>query len=103
MARMSSNYERKSGNYGDSSQLTNWILYLGATCHMTPEVSYFVPGSLEYTDRYIEVARGHHVMAKQKFKYKYKCSTIIERHSSQHYTTYFYHRAYATGYFQLFR
>ena len=26
MARMSSNDERKSVNYGDSSQLTNWIL-----------------------------------------------------------------------------
>ena len=25
MAQMSSNDERSSGNYGDSSQLTNWI------------------------------------------------------------------------------
>ena len=33
---------------------------------MTPEVSYFIPLSLEYTDKYIEVAYGHHVMAKQK-------------------------------------
>ena len=38
MARMSSNDERSSEKYGDSLQLTNWILYLGATCHMTPEV-----------------------------------------------------------------
>ena len=33
---------------------------------MTPEVSVCVPGSLEDTDKYIEVADGHHVMAKQK-------------------------------------
>ena len=66
MARMSSDDERKSGNYGDSLQLTNWILDSGATCHMTPEVSYFIPGSLEDTDKYIEVAGGHHVTAKQK-------------------------------------
>ena len=37
MARMSSDEERKSVKYGDSSQLTNWIWDLGATCHMTPE------------------------------------------------------------------
>ena len=39
MAHMSSDYERKSVKYGDSSQLTNWILDSGATCHMTPEVT----------------------------------------------------------------
>ena len=33
---------------------------------MTPEVSDFVPVSLEDTDKNIEVADGHHVMAKQK-------------------------------------
>ena len=43
MARMSSDDERKSGEYGDSSQLTNWILDSGATCHMTPEVTDFIP------------------------------------------------------------
>ena len=36
MARMSGNDECTSGNFGDSSQLTNWILDHGATCHMTP-------------------------------------------------------------------
>ena len=34
MARMSSNDERSSKKYGDSSQLINWILDSGATCHM---------------------------------------------------------------------
>ena len=66
MARMSSDDERKSIKYGDSSQLTNWILDSGATFHMTPEFSYFIPGSLEDTDKYIEVTDGHHVTAKQK-------------------------------------
>ena len=61
MAQISSNDERSSEKYGDSSQLTNWILDSGATFHMTPEVSYFIPGSLEDTDKYIEVADGHHI------------------------------------------
>ena len=29
--------------FGDSSQLTNFILDSSATCHMTPEISYFIP------------------------------------------------------------
>ena len=53
---MSSDDERKSVKYGDSWKLTNWILDSGATCHMTPEVSDFIPGTLEYMDRYIEVS-----------------------------------------------
>ena len=66
MTRMSINDKRSSEKYGDSSQLTNWILDSGATCHMTQEVSDFIPESLEDTDKYIEVAEGHHVTAKQK-------------------------------------
>ena len=46
MARMSGNGECTRGNFGDSSQYTNWILDYGAKCHMTPEVSDFIPGSL---------------------------------------------------------
>ena len=63
---MSSDDEHKSIKYGDSLQLTNWILNSGATCHMTPEVTDFIPESLEDTDKYIEVADGHHVTAKQR-------------------------------------
>ena len=66
MAQMSSVDKRKSGEYGDSSQFTNWILDSGATCHMTPEVADFIPGSLEDTDKFIEVVDGHHVTVKQK-------------------------------------
>ena len=66
MARMSNVEKLKNKDYGDSSQLTNWILDSRATCHMTPEVTDFVSGSLEDTDKFIEVADGHHETAKQK-------------------------------------
>ena len=66
MASMSGNNKCTIGNFGDNSRLTNWILDSGATCHMTPEVSYFIPGSLENTDKYIEVADGHPVSEKTK-------------------------------------
>ena len=46
MERMPSSDESSSEKYCDSSQLTNWIFDSGATCHMTPEVSDFIPGSL---------------------------------------------------------
>ena len=38
MAQMSNDDKRENKDYGDSSQLTNWILDSGTTCHMTPEV-----------------------------------------------------------------
>ena len=66
MEGMSNDDASKNKAYGDSSQLTIWILDSGATCHMTPEVTDFIPGSLEVTDKFIEVADGHHVTAKQK-------------------------------------
>ena len=50
---MYDNYESPSRDFGDSSQLTNLILDSGATCHMTPNVSDFIPGSLEDTDKHI--------------------------------------------------
>ena len=61
MACMSSNDEFPSGNFGDSSQLTNWVLYYVATCHMTPEVSNSIPVLLKDTDKHIKVADGNHV------------------------------------------
>ena len=60
MTRVYGNNECLSENFGGSLQLTNWILNSGATCPMKPEVSDFIPGSLEDTDKYIEVADGHH-------------------------------------------
>ena len=44
LAQMSSDDKRESKDYGNSSQLTNWILDPGAMCHMTPEVTDFIPG-----------------------------------------------------------
>ena len=72
MKRMSSNDECPSGNFGDISQLTNWILDSGETCHMTPQVSYYILGLLEDTDKHIEFADGHHVTAKQKEQVRIK-------------------------------
>ena len=66
MARISNDDVSRNKDYGDSSQLTNSILDSGATCHMMPEVADFIPGSLEDTGKFIEVADGHHVTAKQK-------------------------------------
>ena len=64
MAQMSGNDESSSRYFDDSLQLTNWILDSGSMCHMTPQVLDFIPGSLEDTDKYVEVADGHHVTAK---------------------------------------
>ena len=69
---MSGNNECPSGNFGDSSKLTYWILDSGATCHMAPDFSYFIPGLLEYTDKHIEVADGHNVTPKQKGQVRIK-------------------------------
>ena len=84
MARMYSNDKCPSGNFGDSSQQTNWILDSGVTCHMTPEVSDFIPDSLEDTDKHIEVADGHHVTEKQKGQVQIK---MCDNHGDPFITT----------------
>ena len=66
MACMSANDEFPSGTFCDSSQLTNWILDSRATYHMTPEVSDFIPGSLEDMYKHIEVADVHHIITKKR-------------------------------------
>ena len=78
MARMSGDDEFPSGNFVDSSQYTNWILDYGATCHITPDVSDFISGSLEDTDKHIEVADRHHITEIKKDKYELKCATLTE-------------------------
>ena len=40
--QMSSNTEIPIINDGDSLQPTNWILDLGVTCHMTPDILDFI-------------------------------------------------------------
>ena len=64
MARMSVNNGCPSGIFGDSSQFTNWNLNSGATCHMTPDISDFILGLLEYTDKNMEVTDKYHITAK---------------------------------------
>ena len=49
--------------FGNIFSLTNWILDSGSTCHMTPQVSDFIPGSLEDTDKYIADVDGYHITA----------------------------------------
>ena len=70
MARMSSNAESPGRSFGDRSQLTNWILDSGATCHMTPDILDFIPGSLAETDKHIEIADGHFSQRKKQKKFK---------------------------------
>ena len=69
---MSDNDESPTRDFGDSLQLTNWILDAGATFHMTPQVSDFIPGSSEDTDKHIEVVGRNHVAEKQKGRYQIK-------------------------------
>ena len=69
---MSGNDEIAGRYFGDSLQLTNWILDSVATCYMTPHVSNFIPGLLEDTDKRIEVADEHHVTTKQKVQVRIK-------------------------------
>ena len=64
MAGMSDNDKSPSTDFGDSLQLTNWVLDSGATCHMIPHVSDFIPGLLGDTDKNVEVVNGNHVTAK---------------------------------------
>ena len=92
-----------SRDFGDSPQLTNWILDSGATCHVTPQVSDFISSSLEDMDKYIEVGDGNHVPAKQKGQFQIKMcdddgdSFITTLHNV------FWHQIYIIYYFQVLR
>ena len=70
MACMSFNVEFPRRNYGYSLQLNNWILDSCATCHMTPEISDFILGSLVETDNCIKVADVKFFIAKKQYKLK---------------------------------
>ena len=59
MACMSPNTEIRRRDYGYSSQPTNWISDSVMTCHITPEITYFLPGPLVETDKYIRVVDGN--------------------------------------------
>ena len=103
MALISDNDEYPGRNFGNNLKFTNWVLDSGATRHMTPEVSGFIPGLLNDMNKHIEVADVNHVMAKPKRQVQIKCATITEILLLQHYKTYCWHHIYATGYFPLLR
>ena len=103
MAQMSNHDKRENKDYGNISQLTNWILDSGASCHMTPEVTDFIPGSLEDTDKFIEVADGHHVTAKQKGSVHIQIFDYNRRLLLLPYIMYCWHRTCATDYFTSLR
>ena len=65
MVRMYPNAESTRICFGDSSQPNNWILDSGATCHMKPEISDFIPDLLVETEKYIEVEDGHLITGRQ--------------------------------------
>ena len=58
MTHIFSNTEIPRSNFGDSPQLTNWILDSGATFHVTTDISVFILESMVETDKYIEVTDG---------------------------------------------
>ena len=72
MELKSYNSESSGRDFGDSLQLTKWILDSGATCHMTSEISDLIPGSLVETDKYNEVTDGIFFTAKQTGKIQIK-------------------------------
>ena len=78
MARMSDNDECPSRDFGDSLQLTNWVLDSRATFHMMPNIQDFIPGLLECTDNHVKLTDRNHVTAKQKDKYEEKCVSITK-------------------------
>ena len=77
MARIPTNGESPRRDYGYSLKLTNWFLESGETCHMTTDISNFIPGSLVKTDKYIEFSYGNFVIAGETEEVQIKCVTKI--------------------------
>ena len=70
---------------------------------MTPEVTDFIPGSLEDTDKFIEVADRHHVATKQKGSVRIQMFDDNGKAFSRPYITYYWHRICVTDYFPALR
>ena len=64
------NAEGPGRDFGDSFQLSNWIIDSGDNFHMTPDISDLILGSLAETYKCIDVADGHFVTAKKQEKFK---------------------------------
>ena len=70
MAHMSVIEKSYCRDFGDSCKLTNWILDSGETYHMTPQVSGFIPGSLEDTDKDMKLRMDMTSQRIRKYKSK---------------------------------
>ena len=70
-------------------------------CHMILHVLYFIPGSLEDKDKYIEVVDGHHATSKKKGQVQIK---IFDDNGDTFIVTLnnlLLQQIYAIGYFKL--
>ena len=101
MTHISYNTESPRRDFGDRSQQTNSILESVTTCHMTPEISGFIPGSLVETDKYIEVSDGNFVLAKQIVEVQMKKMIVTANPLFIRYITYSLHQTFGIGYFTL--
>ena len=70
MICMSDNDKNPSRYFGDSSQLTNWILDSVLFFSYDTTGLVFYPGIIRNTDKCIEVAGGNYITAKKKYKFK---------------------------------
>ena len=103
MARMSSNAESPRRDFGDRSQLTNWVFDSGMTFHMASDVSNFIRGLLVEIYKYIEVAYGHFFTAKITEKVQIKCKIIMGNPSLLCHIMYYLNQTCAIDYLPLLR
>ena len=99
MARMYGKDESSSRYFGHSLQLTNWILDSGAMCNMKPQVSDFIPGSLEDKNKKLKLRMDTTLRRSKNGKVQIKTCDNKGDTLSRHFTTYFWHHIYETGYF----
>ena len=74
MARMYYNMESTRRHFGEISHPINWILDSGVTCHLTLEISDFLPVSILEKDKYIEFSDVNFITETQTGVVKIKMS-----------------------------
>ena len=73
-----------------------WILEQHATWHQKFDILFLVHYKIQINK--LKLRTDITSQWEKKVNYEYKCATITERHSLQHYTTYFWNQTYATGF-----